>query len=202
MVGNAGAVFRKASSWPVIEAHTELLVAFGGVPIKNTFVAPGGMGRHGIRGHLARARERGMATALLSPVRGPTCGELDPRWQPLVPLSDTAVMLALAHVLVTEDLHDQAFLDRCCHGADRFVAYVLGESDGVAKTPAWAEAISGIPADELRELARRMAASRTLVTVSYSLQRAEHGEQPVWAAIALAALLGQIGLPGGGFSNT
>ena len=46
-----------------------------------------------------------------------------------------------------------------------------------------------------------MAASRTLVTVSYSLQRAEHGEQPVWAAVALAALLGQIGLPGGGFGH-
>ena len=39
----------------------------------------------------------------------------------------------------------------------------------------------GIPAEDLRALARRMAASRTLVTVSYSLQRAEHGEQPVWA---------------------
>jgi biotin/methionine sulfoxide reductase len=85
-------------------------------------------------------------------------------------------MLALCHVLVTEGLHDEAFLERCCHGADRFVAYVLGASDGVAKTPEWAQALSGLPANDLRELARQMAASRTLVTVSYSLQRAEHGE--------------------------
>ena len=201
VVGSAGAVFRKATSWPVIARHTELLVAFGGIPIKNTFVAPGGMARHGIRQHLADARARGMHIALFSPLRDDAVPEADARWYPLVPLSDVAVMLALAHVLVREGLHDQAFLDRCCHGAERFVAYVLGETDGVAKTPEWAEERSGIAAAELVALARRMAASRTLVTVSYSLQRAEHGEQPVWAAIALAALLGQIGLPGGGFGH-
>ena len=43
--------------------------------------------------------------------------------------------------------------------------------------------------------------ARTLVTVTWSLQRTQHGEQPVWAALALAALLGQIGLPGGGFGH-
>jgi biotin/methionine sulfoxide reductase len=201
VVGNAGAVFRKATSWPVVAQHTELLVAFGGVPIKNTFVAPGGMARHGIRGHLAEARRRGMDIALFSPLRDDAAAETEARWYPLAPLSDVAVMLGLAHVLISEGLHDRAFLDRYCHGGDRFVAYVLGESDGIAKTADWAAARSGIPAEDLRALARRMAKSRTLVTVSYSLQRAEHGEQPVWAAIALAALLGQIGLPGGGFGH-
>ena len=201
VVGSAAAVFRKATSWPVIERHTELLVAFGGVPVKNTFVAPGGMARHAIRTHLAAARARGMEVALFSPLRDDAAHECDARWYPLVPLSDVAVMLALAHVLVTEDLHDRAFLERCTHGWERFVAYVLGESDGTPKTPQWAERLSGLPADDLRALARHMARRRTLITVSYSLQRAEHGEQPVWAAIALAALLGQIGLPGGGFGH-
>ena len=51
----------------------------------------------------------------------------------------------------------------------------------------------------IRALARRMAATRTMVTASWSLQRADHGEQPYWALILLAAALGQIGLPGGGF---
>jgi biotin/methionine sulfoxide reductase len=90
-------------------------------------------------------------------------------------------MLALAHVLVTEDRHDQDYLERCCHGSDRFIAYVLGEADGVAKSPEWAAPICGLPAADIRALAREMAAHRTLITVSYSLQRAEHGEQPVWA---------------------
>lgn len=201
VVGNAGSIFRKATSWNVLARHTDLLVAFGGIPVKNTFVAPGGMARHGIRGHLREARQRGMEIALFSPLRDDAARETDARWYPLTPLSDVAVMLGLAHVLVTEGLYDRDFLERCCHGADRFVAYVCGESDRVAKTPEWAAERSSIPAGDLRTLARRMAASRTLVTVSYSLQRAEHGEQPVWAGIALAALLGQIGLPGGGFGH-
>jgi biotin/methionine sulfoxide reductase len=201
VIGNAGTVFRKATPWTGIAEHTELLVAFGGVPHKNTFVAPGGMARHGLRQHLADARRRGMQIALLSPLHDDVVPEAEARWYPLAPLSDVAVMLALCHVLVTEDLYDASFLERCCHGTDRFLAYVLGESDGIAKTPVWAEPLCGLPAEDLRALARQMAASRTLVTVSYSLQRAEHGEQPVWAALALAALLGQIGLPGGGFGH-
>ena len=104
-------------------------------------------------------------------------------------------MLALCHVLVDEDLHDRGFLDRCCSGG-RHILATLGD-----RTPEWAEGISGVPASTVRDLARRMAAGRTMITTTWSLQRAEHGEQPVWASIALAALLGQIGLPGGGFGN-
>jgi len=201
VLGSAGPVFRKATSWTMVARHTDLLVAFGGIPIKNTFVAPGGMARHGIRQHLADARRRGMQIALFSPLRDDALPETKAHWYPLAPLSDVAVMLALGHVLITEGLHDSAFLERYCHGSEQFIAYVLGDEDGVAKTPEWAERLSGINADDLRTLARRMAASRTMITASYSLQRAEHGEQPVWAAIALAALLGQIGLPGGGFGH-
>ncbi len=57
-----------------------------------------------------------------------------------------------------------------------------------------------MPADEIIGLARRAAGRRTLITCSQSLQRAEHGEQPVWMGVVLAAMLGQIGLPGGGFA--
>src|SRR5262249_61803238 len=90
---------------------------------------------------------------------------------------------------------------RYCVGADRLIAYITGDEDGQPKDPAWAAAISGIPAATIVELARRMAANRTLVTVSWALQRTRHGEQPVWMGIALAALPGQIGLPGGGFGH-
>src|SRR6187200_694030 len=51
-----------------------------------------------------------------------------------------------------------------------------------------------------RAIARRAAASRSMITCAWSLQRAHHGEQPYWAAIVLAAMLGGIGLPGGGFA--
>ncbi len=108
-------------------------------------------------------------------------------------------MLARAWVLIDEGSIDRGFLANCTVGFDRLEAYVRGRADGRPKTPEWAEGICGIPAERLAALARDMAAGRTLVNTSWSLQRAEHGEQPVWMALALAAMLGQIGLPGGGF---
>src|SRR5206468_893190 len=107
--------------------------------------------------------------------------------------------LALVHTLVTEGKHDQAFLDRYCVGWAEFARYLLGETDGQPKDARWAAPITGIRADAILALARRLHGKRVLVTVSHSLQRSEHGEQPVWMAAVLASVLGQIGLPGGGY---
>ena len=115
------------------------------------------------------------------------------------PNTDTAIMLGLAHTLVAEGLHDTAFLERYSVGFERFLPYLMGESDGQPKDARWAAAISRLDAETIRDLARRMAANRTLISVSWSIQRADHGEQPYWMAVTLAAMLGQIGLPAGGF---
>ena len=74
-----------------------------------------------------------------------------------------------------------------------------GDLDGTPKTADWAAAICGVPKDTITGLAIKMAKSRTMISVSWSLTRQDHGEQTFWAAIAVAAMLGQIGLPGGGF---
>jgi biotin/methionine sulfoxide reductase len=150
---------------------------------------------------LADAGRRGLTFELFSPLRSDLPRDVKATWHPVIPGTDAAVMLALAHVLVADGLHDAEFLERYTVGADRLIAYIVGEEDGQPKNPEWAEAISGIAAVTIRELARRMAERRTLVTVSWGLQRTQHGEQPVWMGIALAALLGQIGLPGGGFGH-
>ena len=68
------------------------------------------------------------------------------------------------------------------------------------KSADWAQSITGVPATAIRDLARRAADVRSLITCAWSLQRAHHGEQPYWAAITLAAMLGDVGLPGGGFA--
>ncbi|WP_236790024.1 molybdopterin-dependent oxidoreductase [Amycolatopsis sp. GM8] len=201
IVGGAGEVMRNGSSWPTIVENTDLLVAFGGVPEKNVFVTPGGVTRHHTPGFLAQLGERGVEVALISPLRGDLPTSLDARWYPIRPATDTALMLALAHTLVTEGLHDKAFLDRYCAGYDEFERYLLGLDDGVPKDADWASPITELPAADIVALARRMASARTFITVTWSLQRIEHGEQPVWAGIALAAMLGQIGLPGGGFGH-
>src|SRR6185436_7703480 len=113
--------------------------------------------------------------------------------------SDTAIMMGLAHTLIAEGLQDRAFLDRYTVGFDRMRAYLFGESDGVAKTADWAAAKSGLDADRIRSLAREMATQRTLICTAAGLQRADYGEQPLWMTVTLAALLGQMGLPGGGY---
>lgn len=187
-----------ATSWPVIAKHTKLVVSFGGLPLKNTQVSAGGLGKHAVRGWLERCKENGVEFVNISPVRDDTADFLEAEWLAPHPNTDTALMLGLAHALVHEGLHDQAFLDRYCTGFETFRAYLLGERDGQPKDPEWAAAICGIPAHAIRDLARRMAARRTLVTASWSLQRADHGEQPYWMAAVLAAMLGEIGLPGGG----
>src|SRR5262249_1981795 len=88
---------------------------------------------------------------------------------------------------------------RSCTGFERVRPYLMGERDGVPKDADWAAAITGVAAGTIRALARRMAASRTMVSASWPLRRADHGEQGYWAGILLGAGLGQVGLPGGGF---
>jgi biotin/methionine sulfoxide reductase len=188
-----------ATHWSTLATHTDMFVCFGGFPMKNVAVSNGGVFRHRTRGFLEQAAERGAEFVLFSPLRDDVLESVNATWHPVSPGSDVAVMLALAHTLITEDRHDRAFLDRYCVGFDRLERYILGKSDGQPKTPKWAESISGVAADDIRALARSMSGKRVLITTTWSLQRNEFGEQPPWMALALAAMLGQIGLPGGGY---
>ena len=199
ILGTAAPVGMQATEWRNIAAHTRLIVSFGGMAPKNLQISFGGLGPHRGRGWMDRLGAAGIETVSISPLRDDTVEALGARWLPIRPNSDTALMLGLAHTLLSEHLHDRAFLARYCTGFERFAAYLDGGSDGAAKDADWAAERSGIAADDIRALARRMAATRTMITLSYSLQRADRGEQPMWMGIALAAMLGQIGLPGGGF---
>jgi biotin/methionine sulfoxide reductase len=199
IVGTMEPVVGGIATWPDIAKHTRLMVLFGGIAVKNTQVNSGGIGRHEAEDWLARVRQAGVRFVNISPLRDDVAETLGAEWLPLRPNTDVALMLGLAHTLIAEDLYDRDFVERYTVGFDRLRAYVMGESDGTPKDAAWASAITQIPAATIHDLARRMAAGRTIIAVSWSVQRADHGEQPYWMAIALAAMLGQIGLPGGGF---
>jgi len=202
LVGTLDDLRYRATTWDDILGHTELVVAFGGMTTKNAWVTPGGITRHTLAPALHEAGRRGLSFDLVGPLRDDLPAEVRARWHTVRPGTDTAVMLAMIHELVTNGLHDEEVLRRCTVGWERIADDVTGGRDGVVKDAEWAAGISGLDAGAIRDLARRAAASRrTLVTVSWSLQRAEHGEQPVWAGLALAAFLGHIGLPGGGFGH-
>jgi biotin/methionine sulfoxide reductase len=175
------------------------MVLFGGANPKNMQVVKGGCGAHSSRGWLAELARAGVEVVNISPMRDDGPQMLAPEWIAIRPNTDTAMLLALVHTLLAEELHDEEFLARYTSGFERMRSYLLGETDGRAKDAEWASTITGVAPDTIRALARRMAGARTMVTASWSLQRADHGEQPYWALVLLAACLGQIGLPGGGF---
>jgi biotin/methionine sulfoxide reductase len=181
-----------------IVRHCKRIVFFGGADGRNMQVNAGGIGHHDAARHYGAIRNAGIDVVNIGPIRDDASGSLNARWLACRPHSDVAIMLAIVHTLIAENLHDRAFVDRYCTGFDRFADYVMGLADGQPKDAAWAAALSEIPADDIQKLARLMAADRCLIGVTYSLQRAEHGEQTHWAAWALAAALGYIGLPGGG----
>ena len=178
--------------------ETGLLVCFGGAAMKNTQVQAFGVGAHTAESQLREMARSGIQCVNVSPVRDDMSDFLNAQWWPCRPNADVAIMLGIAHTLLTEGLHDQAFIDRYCTGFEKFTPYLLGESDGRAKDADWAAALSRIAAEDIRGLARRMAATRTVIGTSWSLQRGEHGEQSFWMATVLASMLGYIGLPGGG----
>lgn len=199
IVGNMDWLLAAHTSWKNLAEHCELFVAFGGLPAKNAQTSPGGASDHLLTEALAAMSAAGVQFVNVSPLRDDLSGPALNQWLPIRPGSDTALMLALAHVLVTEGLHNEAFIQQYTVGYDRFRGYLLGDTDGQPKDPAWAEALTDIPAQQIIDLARRMGRQRTMINIAYSLQRSVHGEQPFWMTVTLAALLGQIGLPGGGF---
>ena len=186
------------SSWETVASDCELFVAFGGVPLKNGQISQGGTGAHVQKAGLQDAHEAGVQFVNISPLRSDIMDKVSAEWLAPYPSTDAALMLGLAHTLQSEGLHNRAFLDRYTVGFDRFATYLNGVDDDTPKTAEWAAKICDLSADIIRDLARRMGSRRTMISVAWALTRQDHGEQPFWAAITLAAMLGQIGLPGTG----
>ncbi|HSV47570.1 MAG TPA: molybdopterin guanine dinucleotide-containing S/N-oxide reductase [Ramlibacter sp.] len=200
VIGSYAPVTGRVTDWRDLLAHTELFLAFGGLPLRNAQITSGGAGAHSTHEWLEKARQSRMRFVVLSPTRADIPDGLRAQWIPIRPNTDTALMLGMAHTLLAHGLHDTAFLERCCEGFAPFADYVRGTHDGQPKDARWAAAICGVDADTIAGLALQAAGHRTLINCTWSLQRAHRGEQPYWASIALAAMLGQIGLPGGGFA--
>lgn len=187
------------TSWPIIAEETDVFVAFGGVPWKNSQVQYGGQGTHTLREWMLAAHERGCRFVNVGPIRDDVLDELDAWWLPIRPNTDVALMLALMRRLVVTGRADMGFLTDFCHGWEQFGAYLEGLTDGVEKSPEWASHITGMDVAHIERLADLLVSGRTMVNSAWALQRAHHGEQVYWATMALAAVIGQIGLPGGGF---
>nr|WP_319484272.1 molybdopterin-dependent oxidoreductase [uncultured Cohaesibacter sp.] len=181
------------TSWEHITEHCTLLVAFGGISGRPAQVASSGTAKHHTENWLRQMKGRMIN---VSPQKSDMPNA---EWVSIRPGTDAALMLALCHTLLVEGLHNEAFLTRYTSGWPKLRAYLLGESDGQTRSADWAATICDVDAEAIRQLARDMASSRTMINVAWGVQRTDHGEQPIWAGLALASMLGQIGKPGTGY---
>lgn len=194
-----------AGNSPTDIENTKLVVYFGNNPAETR------MSGGGVTYLYQQAQERSQAkTIMIDPRYNDTIAGRG-EWVPIRPGTDAALVEGMAFVMITENLVDQAFLDTYCIGYDEkslpesapknghYKAYILGEGDDkTAKTPEWAEKITGIPQARIIELAREIATTKpAYICQGWGPQRHANGEQAARAIAMLACLTGNVGISGG-----
>ncbi|MEH6735776.1 MAG: trimethylamine-N-oxide reductase TorA [Shewanella sp.] len=196
-------VYAQGTSWPLILEQSKTIILWSNDPYKNLQVGWNAE-THESFAYLAELKEKvkqgKIRVISIDPVVTKTQKYLGCEQLYVNPQTDVALMLGIAHEMITSKLHDEKFIEGYSLGYDRFVPYILGESDSVAKTPEWASKITGVSPEIIRDLAKVMTKGRTQIMMGWCIQRQQHGEQPYWMAAVLATMIGQIGLPGGGIS--
>ena len=187
--------------------NSKLIVMFGNNPLETRM--SGG-------GELAVVQkmrmEQGIRTIIIDPRYSDTALNVGDEWVGIRPGTDGALVAGFVHAMLEENLHDQEFLDKYCQGFDEdsmpddvpeglsYRAYIEGKGpDGVEKTPEWASDITGVPVETIRRLAREMATAKpAAIGQGWGPQRHANGENTARAIMLLAAVTGNIGIPGGG----
>ena len=191
-------VYDQPTAWETVLKDSDTVVLWGATLFKNNQIGWEPTD-HTTYKYIAQLKKAGKKIISIDPRMTDTAKYLDAEWVAIRPNTDTALMLAMMHTLYTEKLYDAAFIKKYTVGFKKFLPYLLGKDGTPAKTAEWAEKITTIPADKIRELARVMAKGRTMLMSGWAIQRQDHGEMSYWSLVTLAAMLGDIGLPGGGF---
>jgi anaerobic dimethyl sulfoxide reductase subunit A len=165
MTFGAKADYKTAGREPTDYVNSKLILMWGWSPADGTFGT-------GTPQYLKDAKKKGVRIVSVDPRRTRTSVRLADEHIFIRPSTDAAALIAMAYVAVTEGLHDQAYCDRHVLGFDEahlpegapaggsYKSYLLGESDGVPKTPEWAAERCGIPAETIRRLAIEFASAK------------------------------------------
>jgi anaerobic dimethyl sulfoxide reductase subunit A len=187
--------------------NSKLIVLWGNNP-QETRMSGGGV----LFTSLWAKKKAGVKIIVIDPRQSDSVITLADEWLAPRPGTDAALVAGMAHVMISEDLHAQAFLDSHCQGFDEkhmpkgipaghsYRSYVMGNGpDGIEKTPQWAASITGVPAAAIGRVAREIAlAGPANITQGWGPQRHANGENQARAIYTLAALTGNVGIPGGG----
>ncbi len=169
--------------------ESDLVVMWGGNPVATQV---------NVMAFITRARkERGAPFVVIDPYRTPTAEVADIHLMPR-PGTDGALACGVMHVLFKEGFADRAYLARHTDGADALEAHLA------ARDPAWAAAITGIPADEIVAFARLYGRTkRSYIRIGFGFSRSRNGAAQLFAASCLPAVTGAWQHPGGGalYSN-
>ncbi|CDI03896.1 Molybdopterin oxidoreductase [Candidatus Competibacter denitrificans Run_A_D11] len=184
-------------------AHSKLIIMWGWNP---AYTFHGGNTFY----YMRLAKQRGCKFVLIDPQYTDSAATYDAWWIPIHPDTDAAMLAGMAHYIFTNNLHDQAFIDKFCLGMDagtmpdwakdqeNFKDYILGKYDNQPKTPEWAAQICGVKAEDIKKLADMYARTKpAALKASWAPGRNAYGEQYNRMAAAVQAMTGNIGVLGG-----
>src|SRR5258705_8073669 len=150
----AKADYKSAGREPIDYVNSRLIVMWGWSPADGTFGT-------GTLQYLKRAKQHGVRIVCVDPRVTRSSRQLADEHFFIRPSTDAAALVAMAYVITSRGLQDQSYLDRHVLGFDEahlppgaprgasYRAYLMGEADGVRKTPQWAEAVTGMPAADI-----------------------------------------------------
>lgn len=183
----------------------QLVVLFGNA-VADTRMAGDGS----VKDLIDAIAEKHVKVICIDPRMSRLCANGRAEWVPLKPGTDAALVAGIAHELIASDLIDRGFLNTYCIGFSEetlpegapagasYESYIAGEGpDGVEKTPAWAEAVTGVPAATIVGLAHRIGSAKPCyIGQGYGPQRRVNGEAAARSILLLAQMVGQVGAPG------
>ncbi|MEX3020438.1 molybdopterin guanine dinucleotide-containing S/N-oxide reductase [Kluyvera sp. STS39-E] len=193
-------VYQQQTSWPMVLEHADVVVLWSANPMNTLKISWNASDEQGLP-YFEKLRQSGKRLICIDPMRSETVAFFGETMEWIAPHmgTDVAMMLGIAHTLLVNEWHDADFLSRYTTGFPTFADYVLGKHDDEAKSAEWAAAICGVSAEKIRELADIFRHNTTMLMSGWGMQRQQFGEQKHWMLVTLAAMLGQIGTPGGGF---
>ena len=141
---------------------------------------------------IEQAHKRGAKLVVIDPRKTAMAKYPNSEWIPIRPGTDGALALGMCNVIIEEELYDEEFVTKWTCGFEDFDRYVQHFRPEVV------EGITGIPAERVRSLARRIATTNGVAPVMYSgLEYSDGAVQAIRATFTLWALSGNLDTPGG-----